>query len=80
MSNGISNINDYFPAGSTATDSIKTRINNGIQNGTLQINGPVLTLEDLKTIRAEDKKRFHITLAVTIIFAIIGIISGLIFI
>ena len=78
MPNGNPNLDDYFPAGSTAADSIKTRINSG--GGTLQTNSHVLTLEDLKTIRDEDRKRSRINLAVTIILALIGIAVSIIII
>jgi len=75
MSNGNPNLDDYFPGGSTATNTIKTRISNQIQSGVLTINGPVLTLDDYKTIRnedrKEDRKKFWISNAVTIVVAII---------
>lgn len=77
MPNGNPNLDDYFPGGSTAVDTIKNRINNEIQRGTLQINSAVLTLEDLRTITSVEQKiatkRYKIGLAVAIILWIASI-------
>ena len=77
MSNRNNILDDYFPAGSAEITSIKERINNQIQTGALQINGPILTLEQLQIIRNEDKKdakkKFWYGQAITIICAIAAI-------
>lgn len=82
MSNGNQNLDDYFPAGSTATDAIKRKVSNSFQGNVIQTNTPVLTLADLKTILDEkDKKsnrQFWMGIVVTVILALIGIIVSII--
>lgn len=77
MPNGNPNLDDYFPAGSTATDAIKRKVSNSFQGNVIQTNTPVLTLEDMQIILNEQEKksnkRFWIGISITVLLAIIGI-------
>jgi len=78
MSNGNHNLNIYFPSGAKA-NIIKNEISIEVERGTLTREDRVITLDQLKEIKDEQRRRFWEGQAITIIIAIIlWIISKLI--
>jgi hypothetical protein len=70
MSNGTQNLNIYFPSGAKA-NIIKNEISIQIENGNLARKDRVITLDQLKEIKDEQRKKFWEGQAITIITGII---------
>lgn len=72
------NINEYFPAGARAT-VIKDEIANEIERGTFTREDRVITLSQSKEMKDEQRKRFWLGQAISIIVVIILFIIGVLF-
>jgi len=78
MSNGNNNLDKYFPAGSVYLNSVKQRIQNLIQSGTLTDDSPILTKREFYTamdkMEKDANKKFWIGIAIGISVGIVGIL------
>ena len=81
MSNGISNLDKYFPAGSADLNSIKQRVQGLTQSGTLTGNTLMATKKEFETamskMEKDANKKFWCGIAIGIFGIIVTIITAL---
>ena len=74
MSNGSSDLDKYFPAGSADLNSVKQRVESLIQSGTLTDNSLMLTKREFDTAMSKMKKDAKKYFLYGLTIGIIGIV------